>query len=116
MTEEQFNALAAWIEAARVYACRSGSITNTSENMQEALEKLREAKVSAREILVPSPRIGEHLQVARKSLNMTLHAVAREIGVSKPTVWAWEKGRAQPTAKHLVALKNLFRTLTGDGQ
>ncbi|WP_296679317.1 helix-turn-helix domain-containing protein [Novosphingobium sp.] len=40
----------------------------------------------------------------RKSKGMTLAAIADQLGVSKPTVWAWEQGRAKPTAGHMTAL------------
>ncbi|PKB24981.1 transcriptional regulator with XRE-family HTH domain [Novosphingobium kunmingense] len=40
----------------------------------------------------------------RKAKRLTLAAIAAELGVSKPTVWAWEQGRAKPTAGHMSAL------------
>lgn len=40
----------------------------------------------------------------RKAKGLTLAAIAAELGVSKPTVWAWEQGRAKPTAGHMTAL------------
>lgn len=40
----------------------------------------------------------------RKERGMTLAAIADELGVSKPTVWAWEQGRAKPTPGHMAAL------------
>jgi transcriptional regulator with XRE-family HTH domain len=44
----------------------------------------------------------------RKARGMTLAAIAEELGVSKPTVWAWEQGRAKPTAGHMSALAQAF--------
>ena len=35
---------------------------------------------------------------------MTLAQVADQLGVSKPTVWAWEKGKARPVEERLPAL------------
>lgn len=44
----------------------------------------------------------------RKSKGLTLAAIADRLGVSKPTVWAWEQGRARPTAGHMAALAEMF--------
>lgn len=40
----------------------------------------------------------------RKAKGLTLAAIADKLGVSKPTVWAWEQGRAKPTTGHMTAL------------
>ncbi|MFM5884411.1 MAG: helix-turn-helix domain-containing protein [Novosphingobium sp.] len=44
----------------------------------------------------------------RKERGLTLAAIADQLGVSKPTVWAWEQGRAKPTAGHMTALAEMF--------
>lgn len=50
--------------------------------------------------LAPSPMpaepFGARLERLRKARGMTLAEVAAQLDVSKPTVWAWEKGRARP--------------------
>ncbi|MDE2437229.1 MAG: helix-turn-helix transcriptional regulator, partial [Sphingomonadales bacterium] len=48
------------------------------------------------------------LQRLRKDRGLTLAAIADVLGVSKPTVWAWEQGRSRPTAEHM---RGLARTL-----
>lgn len=40
----------------------------------------------------------------RKQQGLTLDALASLVGVSKPTVWAWEQGKARPTQDRLAAL------------
>ena len=40
----------------------------------------------------------------RKEQGLTLDSLAEMIGVSKPTVWAWEKGKARPTQERLALL------------
>lgn len=40
----------------------------------------------------------------RKEQGLTLDALAELVGVSKPTVWAWEQGRARPTQERLATL------------
>lgn len=50
----------------------------------------------------------ERLRQLRKTSGMTLAAIADQLGVSKPTVWAWEQGRARPTPERLSALASRF--------
>ncbi len=44
----------------------------------------------------------------RKAKGLTLAAIAEQLGVSKPTVWAWEQGRARPAPERLIMLANQF--------
>ena len=44
------------------------------------------------------------LQRLRKERGFTLAQVAAQLGVSKPTVWAWERGRARPIDERIDAL------------
>lgn len=44
------------------------------------------------------------LQRLRKERGLTLAQVAGRLGVSKPTVWAWERGRARPLEERVDAL------------
>ena len=44
------------------------------------------------------------LQRLRKERGLTLAQVAAQLGVSKPTVWAWERGRARPIEERIDAL------------
>ncbi len=39
--------------------------------------------------------LGKKLEQIRKGRGLTLAQVADQLGVSKPTVWAWEKGKAR---------------------
>lgn len=50
----------------------------------------------------------------RKERRLTLAAIGDALGVSKPTVWAWEQGRARPTDHHLAALARLFGMTASD--
>jgi len=40
---------------------------------------------------------------------LTLADVAATLGVSKPTVWAWEKGKARPLPERLNAIAAALR-------
>lgn len=48
--------------------------------------------------------LGAKLNRLRRGQGLTLAQVADALGVSKPTVWAWEKGKARPLAERLDAI------------
>ncbi|MGB7420090.1 MAG: helix-turn-helix domain-containing protein [Erythrobacter sp.] len=47
---------------------------------------------------------GPRLARLRRERGMTLAEVAAQLGVSKPTVWAWEKGKARPLPERIGAI------------
>lgn len=51
---------------------------------------------------------GLRLQRLRKARRLTQAQVASAVGVSKPTVWAWEQGRARPVEARLDALAEVL--------
>ena len=48
--------------------------------------------------------LGKKLEQIRKGRGLTLAQVADQLGVSKPTVWAWEKGKARPLDERFPAI------------
>lgn len=52
----------------------------------------------------PSEGLGARLNRLRREAGLTLADVAAVLGVSKPTVWAWEKGKARPLPERLDAI------------
>lgn len=48
--------------------------------------------------------LGTRLGRLRREAGLTLADVAAALGVSKPTVWAWEKGKARPLPERLDAI------------
>lgn len=48
--------------------------------------------------------LGNRLNRLRREAGLTLADVAGALGVSKPTVWAWEKGKARPLPERLAAI------------
>ena len=48
--------------------------------------------------------LGARLNRLRREAGMTLADVAQRLGVSKPTVWAWEKGKARPLPERMAAI------------
>jgi transcriptional regulator with XRE-family HTH domain len=51
-----------------------------------------------------SEALGARLNRLRREAGLTLADVAAALGVSKPTVWAWEKGKARPLPERLDAI------------
>lgn len=51
---------------------------------------------------------GLRLQRLRKERGLTQAQVATEMGVSKPTVWAWEQGRARPVESRIGTLAEVL--------
>jgi transcriptional regulator with XRE-family HTH domain len=49
----------------------------------------------------PAEPLGTRLNRLRREAGLTLADVAATLGVSKPTVWAWEKGKARPLPERL---------------
>lgn len=52
----------------------------------------------------PGEALGTRLNRLRREAGLTLAEVATALGVSKPTVWAWEKGKARPLPERLEAI------------
>ena len=53
---------------------------------------------------------GVRLQRLRKQRGLSLADVAAELAVSKPTVWAWEQGRARPVQEEIDLLAQVLGT------
>lgn len=80
---------------------RSAVIANEPDEAQTAGGRAGEA-------------FGDRLQRLRKAQGLSLSQVAEALGVSKPTVWAWEHGRARPLADRIDALAQALGTSAQD--
>ena len=66
------------------------------------------------ELALSAPRsasegsFGAVLARLRKERGLTLSRIASELGVSKPTVWAWEQGKARPIDSRMDALARVL--------
>lgn len=47
---------------------------------------------------------GQRLKQIRRRSGLTLGDVAAAVGVSKPTVWAWEQGKCRPLPERVGAI------------
>lgn len=52
----------------------------------------------------PGESFGMRLQRLRKEQGLTLAQLGERLEVSKPTVWAWEKGKARPLDSRIAAI------------
>ncbi len=59
---------------------------------------------SAANMVMGGAAFGAKLNRLRRERGLTLADVANVLGVSKPTVWAWEKGKARPLPDRLQAI------------
>lgn len=59
-----------------------------------------------------TPDFPRRLHELRTASGMSLDDVASVLGVSKQTIWYWEKGRNLPSPHHLVTLNQVF---SGEG-
>lgn len=48
--------------------------------------------------------LGHRINRLRREAGLTLADIAAALGVSKPTVWAWEKGKARPLPERLATI------------
>lgn len=48
--------------------------------------------------------IAERIRALRAHRGLTAVALAQKIGVSRPTLWAWETGKGLPRTENLAAL------------
>lgn len=51
-----------------------------------------------------SDEFGARLHRLRRERGLSLGDIAARLGVSKPTVWAWEHGKSRPVERRLAAL------------
>lgn len=58
--------------------------------------------------------LGNRLRRLRKARGLTLADLANELGVSKPTVWAWEQGRSMPTQDRHKRIAEVLETTVSD--
>lgn len=58
----------------------------------------------------PMGDFGSRLRRLRMERDMTLDQVGEALGVSKPTVWAWEQGKARPQEHRIDAIAEVLGT------
>ena len=64
--------------------------------------------VAPRSTALPDATFGARLQRLRKERGISQAQVATSLGVSKPTVWAWEHGKARPIDSRIADLASVL--------
>lgn len=98
----------------QLYGCAFSTPLSTAAIAAAQLQGLPVAETgpapapSANHTAAPQIGAGESLGVRlnrlRREAGLTLADVANSLGVSKPTVWAWEKGKARPLPERMAAI------------
>lgn len=55
-----------------------------------------------------TPSLGPDLKAWRTAAGLTQDAVAKQLGVSRPTITQWERGTYRPSREHLAKLDQLY--------
>lgn len=86
------------------YGCQFEAVISTA--VLSATQLRSEASAGAAgDVRAPAGgSFGAKLQRLRKDRGLTQAALAEQLGVSKPTVWAWEQGKARPVESRMDAL------------
>jgi transcriptional regulator with XRE-family HTH domain len=58
--------------------------------------------------------LGDRIRRARLAQRMSLDSLARALGVSKPSAWAWERDRARPKNEKLEAMAAILKVPIDD--
>jgi len=61
---------------------------------------------------IPQMMITIRIQDLRKQRGITQSKLAKQIGISRSSVNAWEAGKSMPSVGHLVALADIFNVST----
>lgn len=94
------------------FGCRFA--TPLSQAALAAVELRSEPGADEAAIAAPDASFGLRLQRLRADRGLTQAQIAGALGVSKPTVWAWEHGKARPVESRMGALAELLGVTRGD--
>jgi transcriptional regulator with XRE-family HTH domain len=73
----------------------------------------REVEIATRQHGTADGGLGMRLQRLRKELGISQGQLAAQLGVSKPTVWAWEQGKARPIDSRIEGLAQALGVSSG---
>lgn len=96
------------IAGAALSAAQLRSVPGQTVDLAPELARQRDAAAA------PGESFGTRLQRLRKDRGLTLAQVAARLGVSKPTVWAWEQGKAKPVESRIDALAQVYGVHASD--
>ena len=95
--------------SAPMYGCRfAGRLSTAALSAAELQSDVVESGPTQ-----PIEDFGARLHRLRIERGMSLADIANRLGVSKPTVWAWEHGKSRPVEKRLSALAEALGVTPG---
>lgn len=95
--------------SAPMYGCRLHAELGTA-----ALSAARlRGDAGAEKAAEPAEDFGARLHRLRIERGLSLADIANRLSVSKPTVWAWEHGKARPVERRLAALADALGVTPG---
>ncbi|HUQ14043.1 MAG TPA: helix-turn-helix transcriptional regulator [Novosphingobium sp.] len=98
---------AVW-SSGKLIGCRFDAPLSTAALSAAQLRSAVAPEVAERGVSGEAPpdddTLGARLQRLRKARGLSLDQLAARLGVSKPTIWAWEHGRARPIESRIEAL------------
>lgn len=101
-------------ESERLYGCAFEQ--SLGEAALAAAQLQSEPMIGAKPVQFSRPNIGKRIDRSlgpkinrlRRERGLTLEQVANALGVSKPTVWAWEKGKAKPIPERIEGIAEVL--------
>lgn len=100
-----WRATVGWVSA-NFYGCQFDAPLTPAELSAAQLRSAAPQEISGPRLALVGleDNFGHRLQRLRKQRGLTLAQVAERLGVSKPTVWAWEQGRSRPVGNRIDPL------------
>ena len=93
-------------ESGHLFGCQFetpiSSAVLSAAQLRGAVE--REVEIAPGKPLVADDSLGKRVQRLRMELGISQGRLAETLGVSKPTVWAWEQGKARPVEGRIANL------------
>lgn len=109
-------AVVVW-NSGRLHGCRFavplGKATLSAAQLQSAVEAAGPGALPSTPTRPEEP-LEVRLRRLRKARGMTLDELARELGVSKPTVWAWEQARSAPSPDRYERIAQVLGTTAAE--
>ena len=96
-------AVARW-QSGRLFGCEFVHPVSAAALSAAQLRSVAASSPAPAGNALPDAGFAARLQRLRKARGLTLAQVATALGVSKPTVWAWEQGRSRPVEERIAPL------------
>ena len=94
----------------KLYGCQfDGPISNAALSAAQLRSAVGQpVEVTPPRLVASETSFGTRLEQLRRERGISQAQVAARLGVSKPTVWAWEHGRSRPVDSRIDALADVL--------